>query len=261
MTTRIKFFGVAGYEVVSPNHRILFDPYLVGNPGAPVAPEELETPDVILVSHAVWDHMGDAFDIAQRTGAPIVGAADIRALMVDQGLPSDQVQATIYGINVRVGGVEVQAVESHHWSQVTLSDGNVITGAALGFVVEPEPGVRIYHWGDSAIFPGMAMIGQFYRPTVAILGCALPVAMLSQIPGPGEFLSGAMSPREAAVAAEMLSVETVIGSHYIEASNPDVGEFLSAAVEEDSTGLRTVLAPEPGQVVVIDGDHIWIEDG
>jgi len=259
MTTRIRFLGVAGYEIVSPNHRILIDPYLAGNPGAPITHEELEKPDVILVSHAAWDHIGDAFAIAQRTGAPVVGASDIRALMVDQGLSSDQVQATIYGIKVRVGGVEVQAVESHHWSQVTLSDGNIVTGAALGFVVEPEPGVRIYHWGDSAIFPGMEMIGRFHEPTVAIIGCALPIAMLPQIPGPGEFLTGAMPPREAAVAAEMLSAGTVIASHYIEASNPSVAEFLSALGETDSTGSRVALAPEPGQVIVIEGERAWIE--
>ena len=136
---------MGGYEVVSPSCRILFDPFLIGNPGAPTTPEELETPDVIFVSHAVWDHMGDAFVIAKRTGAPIIGAADVRALMLDQGLPSNQVQATIHGIKLRVNGVEAQTVESHHWSQATLSDGTVVPGTALGFIVEVEPGVRIYH--------------------------------------------------------------------------------------------------------------------
>ncbi len=260
MSTRIRFFGVGGYEVVSPSCRILFDPFLIGNPGAPTTPEELETPDVIFVSHAVWDHMGDAFVIAKRTGAPIIGAADVRALMLDQGLPSNQVQATIHGIKLRVNGVEAQTVESHHWSQATLSDGTVVPGTALGFIVEVEPGVRIYHWGDSAIFPGMAMIGELYEPTVAILGCALPTALMSQVPGPAEILAGAMAPRHAAMAAELLSTRTVIASHYLEASDPDVVEFLSAVGEADSTGDRVVLAPEPGQVVVVDGDRAWVED-
>ncbi len=132
-------------------------------------------------------------------------------------------------------------------------------GTALGYVVEVEPGVRIYHWGDSAIFPGLAMIGQFYEPTVALLGCALPTAIMSQVPGPAEILEGAMSPREAAVAAELLSVKTVIASHYLEASSPDVLDFLSLVGEADSTGSRVALAPEPGQVVVIDGERAWIE--
>lgn len=259
MTTRIKFFGVAGYEVVSPDHRILFDPYLIGNPGAPITPEELEKPDVILVSHAVWDHMGDAFAIAERTGAPVVGAADVRALMMDQGLPSDQVQATIHGIKLLLNGVVIQTVEAHHWSQATLSDGSVVPGTALGYVVDVEPGVRIYHWGDSAFFPGIATIGEFYSPTVAILGCALPNALMAQVPGPAEILTGAMAPRDAALAAELLGAQTVIASHYIEASNPDVGECLEAVGELDSTGSRVALAPEPGQVVVIDGERAWIE--
>lgn len=260
MTTRMKFLGVAGYEVVTPDCRILFDPYLEGNPAAPISPDELATPDVILVTHAAWDHMGDAFSIARRTGAPIIGGADVRALMLDQGLPSEQVQATIWGIKLRVNDVEVQPVESHHWSQATLSDGTVVPGVPLGFVVEVEPGVRIYHWGDSAIFPGLGMIGELYRPTVALLGCAQPEALLSQVPGPAEILTGEMSPREAAMAAELLNVPITVATHYLTASNPDVVEFMTAVREHDSTGTRIALAPDPGQVVVIDGDRAWVEE-
>ena len=68
MATRLTYFGAAGYEVVGPTHRVLMDPFLSENPKAPVSPDELEPPDVILVSHAAFDHYGDTARIAKRTG-------------------------------------------------------------------------------------------------------------------------------------------------------------------------------------------------
>ena len=48
MSTRLTYHGAASFEIVGPTHRILIDPFLSQNPMAPCAPDELETPDVIL---------------------------------------------------------------------------------------------------------------------------------------------------------------------------------------------------------------------
>ncbi|HET7767585.1 MAG TPA: MBL fold metallo-hydrolase, partial [Chloroflexota bacterium] len=184
MATRIRFLGVAAYEIVSPRHRILIDPFLTGSPSAPCRPDDLERPDVILVTHAAPDHLGDAFAIARRTGAPVVCGADVRALLLDQGLPSDQVRATVWGIRVEVGGVLVEPVECRHWSMATLSDGRIVSGVPLAFVMEPEPGVRVYHYGDTAVFD-MRLIGELYRPTVGLIGCAQPRTLAHLAPGAG----------------------------------------------------------------------------
>ena len=58
MTTRLTYLGAAGYDIAGPTHRILIDPFLTGNELAPCSPDELETPDVILVSHAALDQVG-----------------------------------------------------------------------------------------------------------------------------------------------------------------------------------------------------------
>ena len=52
MSTTFRFLGAAGFEITGPRHRILIDPFLSGNPYAPVAADELERPDVIIVTHA-----------------------------------------------------------------------------------------------------------------------------------------------------------------------------------------------------------------
>lgn len=261
MSTRLNFLGIAGYEIEGPRRRILIDPCLTENPSAPLGPEELPAPDVILVSHAAADHLGDTAAIARRTGAPVVCGADVRALLLDQGIPSAQVRATVWGIVVEVGGVLVRPVECHHWSQVTLSNGRVISGVPLGFVVETEPGVRIYHYGDTAIFGDLRLIGQLYRPTVALLGCSQPRALADAVPGPGRIVTGEMSPREAALAAEMLGVDLAVACHYLDADCADVAEFLAAVHELDTTGGRRAMAPRPGESLVIDGESCRVEAG
>ena len=152
---------------------------------------------MILVSHAAFDHYGDTAAIAKRTGAPVVCDAAVRAMLIDEGVPPDQVSATTWGIVVEAAGLPIRPVECHHWSSGTLSDGRQVVGNPIAFIVETEPGVRIYHYGDTCIFD-MRLIGELYRPTVGLLGCTLPRELSHLIPGPATFLTGEMDADEAA---------------------------------------------------------------
>ena len=67
MATRLTYLGAAGFDIEGPEHRILIDPFLSENPAAPMSHDELEAPDVILVSHAAFDHYGDTASIAKAT--------------------------------------------------------------------------------------------------------------------------------------------------------------------------------------------------
>ena len=258
MSTRLTFLGAAGYEIVGPAHRVLVDPFLSDNPRAPLSPDELEPPDLILVSHAAFDHYGDTAAIALRTGAPVVCDAAVRAMLMDEGVPSDQIQATTWGIVVEVGGLAVRPVECHHWSSGTLSSGQVVVGNPMAFIFETEPGVRIYHYGDTCVFD-MRLIGELYRPTVAILGCTVPRELLERVPGPGTLLTGEMDADEAARTAEMLGVKLAVASHYLE-PDEEVERFLSLVSQHDTTGSRAALAPAVGETLVIDGDRYAIEE-
>jgi L-ascorbate metabolism protein UlaG (beta-lactamase superfamily) len=259
MPTTIRFLGAAGYEIVSPDHRILIDPFLTGNPMAPLAAQDLEPPDVILVTHAAYDHLGDAGEISLRTGAPIVCGADTRALLLDRGVPAGNLRATVWGIVVEVGGVVVRPVECHHWSSATLSDGRVVTGTPLSFIVEPEPGVRIYHFGDTAIFGDLRLIGELYRPTIGLIGCTHPKQLPEPVlAGPGRLVTGEMSPAEGALAAELLGVDVAVATHYLDVDDDEVREFLALVREKDTTGRRLALAPAPGQRLFVEEGHVSI---
>lgn len=257
MSTRLTFLGAAGYEIVSPTHRILIDPFLSENPRAPCSPDELEAPDVILVSHAAFDHYGDTPAIARRTGAPVVCDTAVRAMLIEEGVSGDRVQATTWGIVTEVAGVVVRPVECHHWSSGTLSDGRQVVGNPMAFIVETEPGVRIYHYGDTSVFD-MRLIGELYRPTVGLLGCTVPHELLDRVPGPGRFLTGEMDPDEAARVAEMLGLRIAVACHYLE-RDEEVERFLELVPKYDSTGTRQVVAPDVGETLVIDGDRFAIE--
>lgn len=250
MSTHVRFLGVAGYEIVSERHRILVDPCLTAQSAPPVTPEQLQRPDVILVSHAAFDHYGDTAAIARRTGAPVVCGADVRLALLDEGVPPEQIRQTMWGIVVEVGGVIVRPVECHHWSSIKLSDGTTVTGSPLAFIVEPEPDVRIYHYGDTAIFD-MTLIGELYRPTVGLLGCANPTELVDT-KAAGTLLTGEMSPDEAARVAEMLGVEVAVACHYLELTS-DLDDFVRQVRVHDTTGQRQALVPEVGQTIVLDG--------
>lgn len=256
MATTLRFLGAAGYEIVGPRGHILIDPFLTGSPAAPVNAADLARPDVILVTHGAPDHLGDTAAIAARTGAPVVCGADVRALLIDGGMPASQVRATIWGIVVEVAGLVIRPVESHHWSAVRLASGETVTGTPLGFIVEPEEGTRIYHWGDSAIFGDLRLIADLYAPTVAIVGPTHPKE-IAVLEGPGEILTGEMSPSEAALAVRLLRAPIAIATHYLDADDPEIAEFVKDLESDGSVG--SVLAPRAGQTIVVSDGRAWID--
>lgn len=258
MSSRLRFLGAAGYEIAGSRGRILIDPFLAGNPAAPCGADDLATPDVILVTHGAPDHLGDTAAIAARTGAPVICGADVRALLLDGGLPASQVRATIWGIVVEVAGLVIRPVESHHWSAVTLASGAIVTGTPLGFIVEPEAGTRIYHWGDTAIFGDLRLIGELYRPTVAIIGPTHPKE-IAVLEGPGRLLTGELSPAEAALGVRMLGSRIAVASHYLDADDQEIAAFSADLATAVDGSARVVVAPRPGETIVVDGDRAWID--
>jgi L-ascorbate metabolism protein UlaG (beta-lactamase superfamily) len=92
-------------------------------------------------------------------------------------------------------------------------------GEPAGYVVEFAEGLRVYFAGDTAVFGDMRLIGEIYRPEVAVL----PI---------GGFYT--MDPREAAVACRLLGVPAVIPIHFgtwpVLAGTPaELRQHLSAA--------------------------------
>ncbi|MFC1715878.1 metal-dependent hydrolase [Candidatus Poribacteria bacterium] len=250
MSTQIRFFGVAAYEIVtSKGQHILIDPFLDENPGSPIKSDELEQVDLLLVTHAAFDHLGDTEKIARRTGTPIICGGEVKVYLTSKGIPEDQIRATTWGIAVEVAGIKVQPVECHHWSQIQMPDGTYLSGVPMGFVVYADPGVRFYHYGDTAIFSDLKLIGKLYQPTIGCIGITNPIEVLSRITGPGQMLTAEMSPYEGVLAAQWLGLETVLPCHYVNPDCGDVREFVRYIEEaqEHSDRILKAVVLKPGE--------------
>jgi L-ascorbate metabolism protein UlaG (beta-lactamase superfamily) len=249
--TKIRFFGVAAYELITQEGKhVLLDPFLDENPGSPVKSDQLDQVDLVIVSHAAPDHLGDTEAIARRTGAPVICGGEVKAYLTARGIPAAQLRATTWGIAVEVAGIRVQPVECHHWSQIRMPDGTYASGVPMAFVVYTDPGVRFYHYGDTALFSDMRLQAELYRPTVGCVGIANPVEILDRNPMPGRMLTAEMSPREGALAAEWLGLQTVLPCHYINPVCDEVPEFnrwLKQAEKEGRKVPRSVVL-KPGEV-------------
>jgi L-ascorbate metabolism protein UlaG (beta-lactamase superfamily) len=251
---RLRFFGVAAYELVtSGGQHVLVDPFLDENPGSPVRSGDLERVDLILVTHAAPDHLGDTEEIARRTGAPVICGGEVKAYLTARGMPPERIRATTWGIRVEVAGIEVQPVECRHWSQIRMPDGTFASGVPMAFIVELAPGVRFYHYGDTALFSDMKLQAELYAPTVGCLGIANPTEILHRFPMPGRMVTAEMSPREGVLAAQWLGLQTVLPCHYIDPdTSDDLHEF-----QRLMNNARERGEPVPETIVLRPGD--WLD--
>jgi L-ascorbate metabolism protein UlaG (beta-lactamase superfamily) len=253
---RIRFLGVAAYEIVTEQgQRVLIDPFLDENPGSPIRSEELERVDLVLVTHAAFDHLGDTEAIARRFQAPVVCGGEVKAYLTALGIPESQIRATTWGIAVEVAGVRVQPVECRHWSQIRMPDGSLVSGVPMGFVVDMGNRHRFYHYGDTALFSDLRLIAELYRPTIGCVGVSQPWEIVGRVSGPGRMLTGEMSPREAALAARWLGLETVLPCHYIDPDHEDIRAFLADLETAGAEGF----SPAPRPVVLRPGEEIAAE--
>jgi L-ascorbate metabolism protein UlaG (beta-lactamase superfamily) len=152
----------------------------------------------MLITHGHFDHFSDAIPIARQTGALAVANFEIFAYLQGQGVENGMpIQK---GGTVQVGGIQVTATHAFHSSSIQTEDGSVIYGGEpMGYIIEFESGFKLYHAGDTAVFGDMQLIGELYRPDVALLPIGNQVVM---------------SPYEAAHAARLLGVRHVVPIHY-----------------------------------------------
>ena len=256
-STTIRFFGVAAYEIINRRgQRILIDPFLDENPGSPVQHDSFETVDLVIVSHAAYDHLGDTEAIARKYRCPVICGGEVKAYLVAKGIAADTLRATTWGIKVEVVGVEVQPVECHHWSQIKMPDGSLASGVPMAFVIYADDGVRFYHYGDTAIFSDLKLQAELYRPTIGCVGIANPQEILHRNPMPGRMMTAEMSPYEGALAAQWLELDTVLPCHYCNPSDPEVAEF-----EQHLAALKAKGHRVPRSIVMKPGDSIEIPAG
>ena len=195
--TRITWLGHATVLIQTPGGtNILIDPFIEQNPKYPkdfVLPSKIH---YILLTHGHSDHISDVVPVAAQHGSTVVAIYELAAYVTGKGV------ARTIGMNlggtVQLEDVAATLVEAKHSAGVQDEDGTRYVGVAAGYVLTIADGPVLYHAGDTAVFGDMKLIGELYRPEVAML----PIG--------GHFTMG---PKEAALAVSLLGAKTILPIH------------------------------------------------
>lgn len=224
---KITWLGHAAFLIEGRN-KILVDPFLTGNPSASISADKVDC-DIICVTHGHGDHLGDAVDIARRTGATI-------ASIVEMSDYVEKLDVKSVGFNLggtaRVLDTSITMVPAFHSSSIGAPGLEFSAAMAVGMVI--DSGKVVYHAGDTSVFGDMQLVGDLYKPEVALL----PI---------GGFYT--MDARQAALAVRLLRPKTVIPMHYN--TFPQIQadpEKFAGLVKEQSSGTKVVIL-KPGEAL------------
>lgn len=190
---KVTYYGHACFAVEVGAKTLLFDPFIAGNQLAKAVDKRAVPASYILISHAHFDHLAYAAEIARRTGATIISNYEITVWFGKQGL--EKVHPLNHGGAHNFDFGRVKLVNAIHSS--SLPDGSY-GGNPGGFVVESAEG-NFYYSGDTALTMDMKLIGESSRLKFA----ALPI---------GDNFT--MGTDDAIKAADFVRCNHVLGLHF-----------------------------------------------
>lgn len=224
---RITWFGHSCFLLETGTHRLLFDPWLDGNPSASIQAADVHC-DFILCSHAHEDHCADALEISRRNRAPIIAPYELARHFAQQGAVTfDPMQ----GGSIALPFGHIKLTPAVHSSSFEMPDGrNLPLGAPSGFLVTAGD-KKIYHAGDTALFSDLRLIGR----------AGLDLALLPI----GDWYT--MGIDDAVDALDLLAPKLALPMHYntFENIRVDPQRFVSLAAARG----HQVRVPAPGETI------------
>lgn len=223
---KLTYYGHASFSVVIKGKHIVFDPYIKNNPSAAHIDLDTIQADFIFISHGHGDHIADLVELAQLTGAKVIGNAEIIDWLENKGLKN------LHPINqggfVDFGFGTVRGVNAIHSSG--LPDGSY-GGNPLGFVVNSDEG-NFYFAGDTALTMDMQLIPYWSTLDFALL----PIGS-----------NYTMSAADAVIASDFIKCNKIVGIHY---NTFDIIKIdVQASLELFKKAGKTLLLPTPGETI------------
>lgn len=197
-TLELTFCGHATFAIKTPSGKhVIIDPWLEQNPACPPKLKNPAKVDTLLITHAHMDHIGDALSLIKKHNPMCLGMLETIAWLSKKG--AQRVTGFNKGGTIEHDGMKVTMTHAMHSCGIQDGDTIVYGGEAAGYIVRFENGVSIYHAGDTCVFSDMKIIGDLYKPDLALL----PI---------GDFYT--MDPLQGAYAIRLLGIKNVIPMHY-----------------------------------------------
>ncbi len=191
---KITYYGHSCFLVETGGKRLLFDPFVTGNPLASGVDVEAIRCDYVLLTHAHSDHMADLETVLKNNpGATLVGIWEVYSVYSAKGYKAHPMNKGGWW-TFDFGRVKmVQAVHSS-----SFPDGSY-GGAPAGFVVESS-GKTMYLAGDTALTLDMKLIPM-----------TCPALDLAILPIGSNFT---MDVHDAVIASQFVECDRIIGCHF-----------------------------------------------
>lgn len=245
---RLTWIGHASFLVQFGSHSVMFDPNWANwhgpvkrqiEPGLSL--DDLPDLDLVLVSHAHFDHMHKKSLKTIRTKEGIIVPRGSGNLVKKLGF--DSVSEMKVWDEKDVSGMRVVHTPSHHWGARYGADVNRDYG---GFLVGSGDR-KVFHAGDSAYFEGFKEIGKKEHICVALM----PIGAYDAPSGRDVH----MNPEEALQAFEDLGAELMVPMHYgtFPLGNEDPDEPIKRLlIEAEKRGIADrVIVPDPGKAIEV----------
>ncbi len=222
----LKYLGHSCFLFESGGNRILFDPFISGNPLAQEIDVQSLQPDYILISHGHGDHIGDAVEISKRSNSKIISNFEIVNWFEAKGI---QGTAMNHGGTLDLGFCKVKMVTAVHSS--TLPDQSH-GGNPAGFVIWTDS-ICFYFAGDTALTWDMKLIP---------LTC--PKLDLAILPMGDVFTMGI---EDALIASEFCEVHTIVSAHFD--TFPPIKMDHDRAIKTFASKNKKLIIPIVGQEI------------
>jgi len=240
---KIEWLTWSFFRITTPGGKVILTNPWYTNPDSSITLDDIPEADIILVPAGHPDEVGNALEVAAKTGATIVASHDVINLVWKEKGAGFSDPVTFDGITVQTKSVQpgtLVTIDGITIRAVTALHGNWSTGGpAMGFFITMENGYTIYFSGSTDFTLDMKLWGELFKPDAALL-----------------YLSSGQNPRDVALMAQFLSennpnLKTVIPLHHRLDPPPgrtpaDLGKAMAAL------GLKAELIdPKPGVVYTL----------
>lgn len=199
-----------------------------------LAPKDLPAPDLILLSHAHFDHL-DVWSLrkfARRT--PVVTARATSDLLRRHRFRN--VRELGWGESAEIataaGAIRVTAVEVAHWGARMMRDDH---RGYNGYLLE-RGGRRICFAGDTAYTPAFARLHDLHRPMDLML---MPIGAYDP------WIRAHCSPEQAVAMSRQAGARAFVPIHH------ETFKLSSEPMHEPAERLRAALAQEPHRLLAV----------